>query len=183
MTSSRSSNALKKSKERFTKVRSSIDCGLHFGNVKFIAPKRGEVFRRLKSSEMLMLLRMEQKSSTNEENIHHLLPLTNENIKKNNSIEITHHTPNIIHFNSNDNPLTNSNTLANNSSSYLLLDIRTQENYDKYHILSAKLYDATQIRRDKLGNDIYAYVCTVFLRKFADKLLMLFFFLAEKPIK
>lgn len=56
-----------------------------------------------------------------------------------------------------DYPLLYPSKPENLSSPFLLLDIRDKQQFDKYHIKTAKQYDMSLLRKDKLGNDIYYF--------------------------
>ena len=75
-----------------------------------------------------------------EESISNLIINNNENDYKNDNNQ------NVIQQNQDE-----------SSSPFLLLDIRNEEEFNKYHIKSAKQYDMLSLRRDKLGNDIYYF--------------------------
>ena len=114
--------------------------------MKYLAKRRGELFRRLKTSEMVTLLQLYVDKEEEIENISNLIGKDDQK-----TIDITHDCID-------NDGLNELNRVPFNDDAYLLLDIRDTKEFKKYHIKSAKSYNPLLIRRDKLGNDIYAFV-------------------------
>jgi len=151
-----------KQKEKFTDIKSSIDTGLHVGNVKIIPKRRGELFRRLKTKEMMTLLQLYIiETDQEEESISNLIgdDDNEENEHKYQNQNDPHHMSQSLNISniSDDYPPLCSKQPENISSPFLLLDIRDKQEFDKYHIKTAKQYDMSLLRKDKLGNDIYYF--------------------------
>eukprot|EP00483_Globobulimina_turgida_P000618 UN00618 len=144
-------SAVRKKKDRFDAIKSSINSGLHYGNVRIIPKRKGELFRRIKTKEMITLLQLYIDESKQEnETISNLINVSNDDDGKEENIN-----PVFVCYDGDDDG--NNYNFNHNSSSFLLLDIRDEEEYNKYHIKSSKNYDTTLLRRDKLGNEIYAF--------------------------
>lgn len=144
----------KKNKNKFDEVRSSINTGLHVGNVKIIPKRSGELFRRLKTKEFVTLLQLHQAETHHgAESISNLIA---DSEHKGQSVIISH---DALKENDHDenHPDYIPPFVGDNESSFLLLDIREEAEFDKYHIKGAKYYDTAQLRRDRMGKDIYAY--------------------------
>eukprot|EP01083_Nonionella_stella_P241250 842572_1 len=61
-------------KKKFDSIKSSINTGLHYGNIKIIPKRKGELFRRLKTREMVTLLQLYIDETSNQnENIANLI--------------------------------------------------------------------------------------------------------------
>eukprot|EP01083_Nonionella_stella_P083521 231004_1 len=136
-----------KIKNKFNDVKSNIDTGLHIGNVKIIPKRRGELFRRLRTKEMITLIQlfMNEMQWTEKESISNLINDDNDDTNTRNTF--------ICHTEDDCTP----HTITETESSFLLLDIRNEEDYGTYHIKTAKQYSPASLRRDKLGHDIYAF--------------------------
>eukprot|EP00483_Globobulimina_turgida_P008721 UN08739 len=62
-----------KKKNKFDGIKSSINSGLHYGNVRIIPKRKGELFRRLKTKEMVTLLQLYVDETTESESISNLI--------------------------------------------------------------------------------------------------------------
>lgn len=118
-------------------------------HIKLTIPKRlHEMFYRLKASELTLLINTFRILPGAEENIFALgdilESLPEEDRPSHSTLAVEH---NADEESENCEP----------SRPYLLLDVREKEQYDEYHIHSAKHYEMRMIRQDKLGKDIYEY--------------------------
>jgi len=136
-----------KKKNKFEDVKATLDTGLHSGNVLIIPKKRGELFRRLKTSEIVTILQLflNEIGKNDAESICNLMEGTHDS-------NVSAH-----QYQDDDDECDEYVPSCDVSSSFLLLDIRGDAEFAKYHIKSAKHYDTSLLRRDKLGHDIYAF--------------------------
>eukprot|EP00484_Ammonia_sp_Unknown_P011120 CAMPEP_0197072072 /NCGR_PEP_ID=MMETSP1384-20130603/209911_1 /TAXON_ID=29189 /ORGANISM="Ammonia sp." /LENGTH=331 /DNA_ID=CAMNT_0042510885 /DNA_START=92 /DNA_END=1087 /DNA_ORIENTATION=- len=150
-----------KKKSKFNSIETTLDTGLHYGNIQIIPKRRGELFRRLKTTEMVTLLQLYlNEISKDAESIANLLQDTNDDEDEDHKEKSIAN--NIFHHyeypeKDEENFKQAANAASAISSVFLLLDIRDEAEFEKYHIKSARYYDTTTLRRDKLGNEIYAF--------------------------
>lgn len=150
-----------KKKSKFNSIETTLDTGLHYGNIQIIPKRRGELFRRLKTTEMVTLLQLYlNEISKDTESIANLLQDTNDDEDEDHEEKSIAN--NIFHHyeypeKDEENFKQAANAASAISSVFLLLDIRDEAEFEKYHIKSARYYDTTTLRRDKLGNEIYAF--------------------------
>ncbi|ETO27863.1 hypothetical protein RFI_09270 [Reticulomyxa filosa] len=175
---------MKSNKNVAPRVRPKLDTGFHTKNIKlirsyhFFSPtKKDEVFKRLKVSELLTLLQSEQTNiynkcngENNEKSRRKNESTTPENIYAAESTKaltinecLTFSEPatssrehNVYQKGNQETPylLLKGDT---DGPSFLLLDIRSEADFNKYHIKSARQYDTALVRKDKLGHEIYRY--------------------------
>ena len=165
-------------KKSFGDVKSSINTGLHMGNVRVIrvflllhiyvcvsidsircsAKRRGELFRRLKTTEMVTLLQLYSvRDDDEEESIANLIG--NDSDEKCAQSELAEESKPyvfICHDAEHDPPPIPVAT-ADYVAPFLLLDIRGDGPFAKYHVKGATRYDTAQLRRDRLGAEVYAF--------------------------
>jgi len=145
-------------KTNFDDIKSSINTGLHMGNVKIIPKRRGELFRRLKTTEMVTLLQLysTHHDEDDQESITNLIGHDHDE----KSAQQEESKPYVFICHDAEEDVGQSPVhapVADYTAPFLLLDIRGEEEYSKYHIKSASLYDAAQLRRDRLGAAVYAF--------------------------
>jgi centrosomal protein CEP41 len=144
-------------KNNFEDIKSSINTGLHVGNVKIIPKRRGELFRRLKTPEMVTLLQLYSiHDEDDQESITNLIG--DDNDEKNAQNEESKPYVFICHDAEEEQLSPIIKALESEyAAPFLLLDIREEEEFNKYHIKTSTLYDPAQLRRDRLGAAVYAF--------------------------
>lgn len=141
------------------------------GNVKIIAKRRGELFRRLKTTEMVTLLQLYSNDQDEQESIANLIGDDNDEKNGQNLQNKASNSQSkayvFISHDEEDDPSSPIKAPSDYTTPYLLLDIRGEDEFNKYHIRGSTPYDPALLRRDRLGADVYAY------KNKADKIIII----------
>ena len=112
------------------------------------------MFRRLKTPEMVTLLQLYSVHDDDHESIANLIGDDHDEKSAQNEESKPYV---FISHDAEDDPSLPPIAHDDYTAPYLLLDIREEGEYQKYHIKGATQYDTAQLRRDRLGADVYAY--------------------------
>ena len=129
---------------KYMNVQKKIDSGLTMRDVVFltnqqVAHKRSEIFKRISAKKLHSLLQSEPLSQSIVHN--------NENTQKN-SLPI---------YESFETPKNDFQSLMNRD--FILIDLRSEEDFKKYHIQEAINIPAMFFNQDRIPKDLMYYVC------------------------
>jgi len=122
--------------EKYSHVRGTLDTGMTVDKVKFVtareySKRRDEIFFRITKHQLYQLLA--EYEMDEQEDI----------------AETTHNTLKIVSYNQNSAPVYD--------KPYLILDVREMDAFNEYHILQARSFPYTMLRRDQIHPEVYRF--------------------------